>query len=72
MSLFLHLQISRYMMCGALKKRFLLLYGTQQGQSKAIAEEICQQAEQHGFVADLFSLKDINKVKYLLLIIIVH
>lgn len=48
-------------MCGALKKRFLLLYGTQQGQSKAIAEEICQQAEQHGFVADLFSLKDINK-----------
>ncbi|XP_075683025.1 methionine synthase reductase [Rhinoderma darwinii] len=48
-------------MCGTLKRRFLLLYGTQQGQSKAIAEEICQQAEEHGFVADVFSLKDINQ-----------
>ncbi|XP_069814389.1 methionine synthase reductase [Dendropsophus ebraccatus] len=48
-------------MCGALKKRFLLLYGTQKGQSEAIAEEISQQAEQHGFVADVFSLKDIDK-----------
>uniref|UniRef100_A0A8C5PAB0 Methionine synthase reductase n=1 Tax=Leptobrachium leishanense TaxID=445787 RepID=A0A8C5PAB0_9ANUR len=48
-------------MCGALKRRFLLLYGTQQGQAKAIAEEIGQQADQHGLVADVHSLKDINK-----------
>ncbi|XP_063307999.1 methionine synthase reductase [Pelobates fuscus] len=48
-------------MCGAIKRRFLLLYGTQQGQAKAIAEEIGQQADQHGFVADIHSLKDVNK-----------
>ncbi|XP_073534486.1 methionine synthase reductase isoform X2 [Phyllobates terribilis] len=48
-------------MCGAPKRRFLLLYGTQHGQSKAIAEEICQQAEQHEFIADVISLKDICK-----------
>ncbi|KAM8967006.1 methionine synthase reductase [Pelodytes ibericus] len=48
-------------MCGSLKRRFLLLHGTQQGQAKAIAEEIGQQAEDHGFVADIHSLKDINK-----------
>ncbi|XP_063778834.1 methionine synthase reductase [Pseudophryne corroboree] len=48
-------------MCGSLKRRFLLLYGTQQGQAKAIAEEIGQQADNRGFVADIFSLKDLNK-----------
>ncbi|KAM3910089.1 methionine synthase reductase-like isoform 1-T2 [Leptodactylus fuscus] len=53
--------ISRRTMCETLKRRFLLLYGTQQGQSKAIAEEICQQAEQRGLVADVFSLKDTNE-----------
>ncbi|XP_066458387.1 methionine synthase reductase [Eleutherodactylus coqui] len=44
----------------ALRRRFLLLYGTQKGQSQAIAEEISQQAEQYGFVADVVSLKDVN------------
>ncbi|XP_053323435.1 methionine synthase reductase [Spea bombifrons] len=48
-------------MCGTLKRRFLLLYGTQQGQAKAIAEEIGQQADHHGLVADIHCLKDINK-----------
>ncbi|KAM4705354.1 methionine synthase reductase [Rhinophrynus dorsalis] len=48
-------------MCGAQKRRFLLLYGTQQGQAKAIAEEIGLQADHHGFVADIYSLKDIRK-----------
>ncbi|XP_069586515.1 methionine synthase reductase isoform X2 [Ranitomeya imitator] len=48
-------------MYGAPKQRFLLLYGTQQGQSKAIAEEISQQAEQHEFIADVISLKEISK-----------
>ncbi|XP_075442295.1 methionine synthase reductase isoform X2 [Ascaphus truei] len=48
-------------MCGALKRRCLILYGTQQGQAKAIAEEIGQQADNHGFVADIHSLKDMNK-----------
>ncbi|XP_044148638.1 methionine synthase reductase isoform X1 [Bufo gargarizans] len=55
------LQYIMYRMCSALKRRFLLLYGTQRGQSKAIAEEIGQQAEQYGFVADVFSLEDMNK-----------
>ncbi|XP_069469826.1 methionine synthase reductase [Ambystoma mexicanum] len=45
-------------MCCEIKRRFLLLYGTQHGQSKAIAEEIAQQAEQHGLVAEVHSLKD--------------
>ncbi|KAM4689465.1 methionine synthase reductase isoform 2-T4 [Discoglossus pictus] len=48
-------------MCGTLKRRLLLLYGTQQGQAKAIAEEIGQQADHHGFVSDIHSLKDMNK-----------
>ncbi|CAI9577387.1 unnamed protein product [Staurois parvus] len=43
------------------KKRFLLLYGTQKGQAQAIAEEIAQQAEQHGFLANVFSLQDLEK-----------
>ncbi|XP_069075814.1 methionine synthase reductase [Pleurodeles waltl] len=48
-------------MCCEIKRRFLLLYGTQHGQSKAIAEEIAQQAEQHRLVADVHSLKDIEE-----------
>ncbi|XP_053570489.1 methionine synthase reductase isoform X2 [Bombina bombina] len=48
-------------MCGTLKRRLLVLYGTQQGQAKAIAEEIGQQADQHGFIADIYSLKDMSK-----------
>ncbi|KAM5157941.1 methionine synthase reductase [Mantella aurantiaca] len=48
-------------MCGVRQKRFLLLYGTQKGQSKAIAEEIGQQADRHGYVTDILSLEDLDK-----------
>ncbi|XP_077349612.1 methionine synthase reductase [Lithobates pipiens] len=48
-------------MCVVRKKRFLLLYGTQKGQAQAIAEEIGQQADSHGFIADIFSLQDLDK-----------
>nr|XP_033785615.1 methionine synthase reductase isoform X2 [Geotrypetes seraphini] len=48
-------------MCCEVKKRFLLLYGTQLGQAKAIAEEIAQQADGHGFVAEVHSLSDTDK-----------
>ncbi|XP_068094339.1 methionine synthase reductase [Hyperolius riggenbachi] len=50
-----------FAMCGALKRRFLLLYGTQKGQAKAIAEEISQQADHHGYLTDVFSLEDMEK-----------
>ncbi|XP_030061225.1 methionine synthase reductase [Microcaecilia unicolor] len=48
-------------MCCEVKKRFLVLYGTQLGQAKAIAEEIAQQADGHGFVAEVHSLSDSDK-----------
>ncbi|KAL4635154.1 methionine synthase reductase [Arapaima gigas] len=38
------------------KNRFLLLYGSQRGQAKSIAEEIHDQAERLGFVADIYCL----------------
>ncbi|KAG9347912.1 hypothetical protein JZ751_003929 [Albula glossodonta] len=38
------------------KRRFLLLYGSQRGQAKSIAEEISDQAKEHGFVADVYCL----------------
>ncbi|XP_016042531.2 methionine synthase reductase isoform X2 [Erinaceus europaeus] len=41
--------------------RFLLLYATQQGQAKAIAEEICEKAAAHGFSADLHCLSEREK-----------
>ncbi|XP_074843965.1 methionine synthase reductase isoform X2 [Carettochelys insculpta] len=40
-------------MCCEIKRRFLLLYATQKGQAKAIAEQICEQADAHGFEADI-------------------
>ncbi|XP_047273191.1 methionine synthase reductase isoform X2 [Homo sapiens] len=42
-------------------RRFLLLYATQQGQAKAIAEEICEQAVVHGFSADLHCISESDK-----------
>lgn len=42
-------------------KRFLLLYGSQTGQAKAIAEEVSDQAEQHGLFADLHCLSTTDK-----------
>ncbi|XP_036376603.1 methionine synthase reductase [Megalops cyprinoides] len=38
------------------KPRFLLLYGSQRGQAKSIAEEISDQSVEHGFVADICCL----------------
>ncbi|KAJ8277709.1 hypothetical protein GJAV_G00078880 [Gymnothorax javanicus] len=38
------------------KTRLLLLYGSQRGQAKSIAEDICEQAGEHGFDADLYCL----------------
>ncbi|XP_029445878.1 methionine synthase reductase isoform X2 [Rhinatrema bivittatum] len=43
------------------KRRFLLLFGTQLGQAKAIAEEIDQQADGHGFIAEIHPLSDSDK-----------
>ncbi|NXS61921.1 MTRR reductase, partial [Brachypteracias leptosomus] len=48
-------------MCCDLKKRFLLLYATQKGQAKAIAEEIWQQAGAHGLEADMHCLSEMDK-----------
>uniref|UniRef100_A0A8C0G8K2 Flavodoxin-like domain-containing protein n=1 Tax=Chelonoidis abingdonii TaxID=106734 RepID=A0A8C0G8K2_CHEAB len=42
-------------------KRFLLLYATQKGQAKAIAEEICEQADAHGFEADIHCISESDK-----------
>ncbi|XP_014923535.3 methionine synthase reductase isoform X2 [Acinonyx jubatus] len=42
-------------------RRFLLLYATQQGQAKAIAEEICEKAFVHGFSADLHCISESDK-----------
>lgn len=40
------------------KSRFVLLYGSQRGQAQAIAEELADQATEHGLVADLFCLSE--------------
>ncbi|XP_021114259.1 methionine synthase reductase isoform X2 [Heterocephalus glaber] len=42
-------------------RRFVLLYATQRGQAKAIAEEICEQAGAHGFSADLHCISESDK-----------
>ncbi|NXC21049.1 MTRR reductase, partial [Corythaeola cristata] len=48
-------------MCCDLKRRFLLLYATQKGQAKAIAEEIWQQAGAHGLEADMHCMSEVDK-----------
>ncbi|NXP06828.1 MTRR reductase, partial [Thinocorus orbignyianus] len=48
-------------MCCDLKRRFLLLYATQKGQAKAIAEEIWQQADAHGLEADMHCISEMDK-----------
>ncbi|XP_007438558.1 methionine synthase reductase-like, partial [Python bivittatus] len=45
-------------MCCKTNRRFLLLYASQKGQAKAIAEEICQQAKEHGFEADIHCISE--------------
>uniref|UniRef100_A0A8C6ZRL3 5-methyltetrahydrofolate-homocysteine methyltransferase reductase n=1 Tax=Nothoprocta perdicaria TaxID=30464 RepID=A0A8C6ZRL3_NOTPE len=42
-------------------QRFLLLYATQKGQAKAIAEEIEQQAGAHGLEADMHCMSEMDK-----------
>lgn len=49
--------------CLEVMRRFLLLYATQQGQAKAIAEEICEKAAAHGFSADLHCMSESDKVR---------
>ncbi|NXY83570.1 MTRR reductase, partial [Alcedo cyanopectus] len=48
-------------MCCDVKRRFLLLYATQKGQAKAIAEEIWQQAGAHGLEADMHCMSEMDK-----------
>ncbi|NXU12955.1 MTRR reductase, partial [Pardalotus punctatus] len=48
-------------MCCDSKRRFLLLYATQKGQAKAIAEEIWQQAGAHGLEADMHCISEMDK-----------
>ncbi|XP_067385656.1 methionine synthase reductase isoform X2 [Emydura macquarii macquarii] len=48
-------------MCCEIKRRFLLLYATQKGQAKAIAEEISEQADAHGFEADIHCINESDK-----------
>ncbi|XP_051654951.1 methionine synthase reductase isoform X3 [Manacus candei] len=48
-------------MCCNSKRRFLLLYATQKGQAKAIAEEIWQQAGTHGLEADMHCISEMDK-----------
>ncbi|NXM01380.1 MTRR reductase, partial [Tyrannus savana] len=48
-------------MCCNSKRRFLLLYATQKGQAKAIAEEIWQQAGAHGLEADMHCISEMDK-----------
>ncbi|XP_069898268.1 methionine synthase reductase isoform X1 [Dipodomys merriami] len=45
-------------LCLEIMRRFLLLYATQKGQAKAIAEEIHEQAAAHGFSADLHCISE--------------
>nr|XP_009927873.1 PREDICTED: methionine synthase reductase [Haliaeetus albicilla] len=48
-------------MCCDLKRRFLLLYATQKGQAKAIAEEIREQAGARGLEADMHCISEMDK-----------
>ncbi|XP_051970757.1 methionine synthase reductase-like [Xyrauchen texanus] len=41
--------------------RFLILYGSQRGQAQSIAEEICEQAADHGLTADISCLSNVEK-----------
>ncbi|KAL3837612.1 hypothetical protein ACJMK2_022958 [Sinanodonta woodiana] len=52
-------------MPGDTRNRFLLLYGSQTGQAQAIAEEIAENAEQHGLHADIHCLSQTEKKFYI-------
>ena len=44
-----------------MKKRFLLLYGSQTGQAQAIAEDICKKAQKRGFIPELHCMSQSDK-----------
>ncbi|XP_046573370.1 methionine synthase reductase-like [Haliotis rubra] len=48
-------------MPGHTQNRFLLLYGSQTGQAKAISEEICERAEKEGLHAEMHCLSQTEK-----------
>ncbi|KAG2458421.1 methionine synthase reductase isoform X1 [Polypterus senegalus] len=52
---------SSFVMPCASQTRFLLLYGSQRGQAKAIAEEIAVKASDHGFAAEVSCLSEEEK-----------
>uniref|UniRef100_A0A671NKF7 Methionine synthase reductase n=1 Tax=Sinocyclocheilus anshuiensis TaxID=1608454 RepID=A0A671NKF7_9TELE len=54
-------QVDFYSMPCEVAARFLILYGSQRGQAQSIAEEICQQAAEHGFTADINCLSNQHK-----------
>lgn len=41
----------------------MLLYATQKGQAKAIAEDISERAAAHGFCAELHCISESDKVR---------
>ena len=41
--------------------RFLLIYGTQTGQAKAISEELAERSERAGLVADIHCFSKVDK-----------
>ena len=43
------------------KKRFLLLYASETGQAKSIAEEIREYAEAHALTADVHCVSGVDK-----------
>uniref|UniRef100_W5U6V5 Methionine synthase reductase n=1 Tax=Ictalurus punctatus TaxID=7998 RepID=W5U6V5_ICTPU len=46
---------------GVLPSRFLILYGSQKGQAQSIAEQLADQAAEHGFEADVSCLSQADK-----------
>lgn len=61
--LFLPPSVKPWKMCCERNRRFLLLYASQKGQAKAIAEEICQEAKEHGFEADIHCISESEQVR---------
>lgn len=47
---------------GVLPSRFLILYGSQKGQAQSIADQLADQAAEHGFEADVSCLSQADKV----------
>ncbi|XP_060755980.1 methionine synthase reductase [Neoarius graeffei] len=49
------------MPCGVSSSRFLILYGSQKGQAQSIAEQLSDQAAEHGFEAEISCLSKADK-----------